>query len=108
MNISPLFIAIFTFSFALTLGVLWEIFEFSGDALFHMNMQRWSAPPGTPLLGQEYQGNGLRDTMSDLIVDAIGALIAAVAAFYWYKADRQRVLNVMRSAFPGVAKNEKK
>lgn len=34
VSMSPAFVALFTFCFALTLDVLWEIYEFTVDALF--------------------------------------------------------------------------
>ncbi len=61
MHASPFIIAVFSFSFGLALGGVWEIFEFATDSIFGTNMQR----------------NGLQDTMWDLIVDAIGSLIVA-------------------------------
>lgn len=61
----PRFVALFAFMFAVTVGVLWEIFEFAMDSLFGLNMQK-------PMLGDP---SGLTDTMWDLIVDASGALV---------------------------------
>ncbi|HET6622812.1 MAG TPA: hypothetical protein VFG56_02660, partial [Candidatus Saccharimonadales bacterium] len=62
MHINPLFVAVFAFSFAVTMGVVWEIFEFTGDALFRTNMQRWADPATAKMIGQTYQGSGLRDS----------------------------------------------
>ncbi len=45
------------FSFAVSIGTLWEVFEFGMDILFGLSMQK----------------SGVIDTMDDLIVDAIGA-----------------------------------
>jgi len=64
---APVYLAIFSFGFALTLGTLWEIFEFTMDGALGLNMQK----------------SGLVDTMTDLIVDAIGGLLAAWIG-YWY------------------------
>ena len=68
VNLSPKFVIIFAFCFALTMGVFWEFFEYGADRLFGYNMQKFRLP------GQD----GLVDTMEDLIVDAIGAVIACV------------------------------
>lgn len=69
--------ALFAFSFAMAIGGVWEIAEFTGDSLFGMNAQRYlSITDGTPLVGHEV----LFDTMKDLIVDACGALVSAVLA----------------------------
>lgn len=72
ISMRPRFIALFAFAFALSMGVIWEIFEFAMDGLFGANMQK-------PMLGDP---SGLTDTMWDIIVDAIGAL--AVATLGWW------------------------
>lgn len=65
----PWALAFLGFCFALAMGALWEIFEFGMDQIFGLNMQK----------------SGLVDTMSDLIVDAIGAAIGALSGFFWLK-----------------------
>lgn len=59
--------------FAITIGVVWEIFEYSMDQMFGLNMQK----------------SGLQDTMWDLIVDGIGAFIGAMAGFAFLKGRSQ-------------------
>lgn len=107
MHISPRFVAVFAFSFAITLGVIWEIIEFSIDVMFGTEMQRWNMSASEVLIGKEYQGSGLRDTMSDLIVAGVGALVASVFSYMAYKNDRKRVLYVMRRTFPRLARKRK-
>jgi hypothetical protein len=85
MDISPLLVAIFSFTFAVTLGVIWEILEFSGDVFMGTAHQKWDLPDTEILMGKPYQGSGLRDTMSDLIVDSIGAFITSIITYYMYK-----------------------
>ena len=64
--------AIFSFAFAVAVGALWEIFEFSMDSILGLNMQK----------------SGLVDTMWDLIVDTIGAVISSIyGCFYEKKKD---------------------
>lgn len=99
-SIHPLLVALFTFCFALSVGVLWEVFEFTFDATLGLNMQRWDAPAGIPLLGHDYQGNAVRDTMSDLIIDGIGALIIAIAAFRWSADDSNSPKRSLARVFP--------
>lgn len=77
MNLSPLFVALFTLCFAVTIGVLWEIYEFTADGIMHTNMQKFGLEDGTPFLGRE----ALSDTMKDLIVDTIGAFVVAVLGY---------------------------
>lgn len=104
MHISPRFVALFAFSFAVTIGVVWEIIEFSVDVVFGTEMQRWNMAPDETIIGKAYQGAGLRDTMSDLIVASIGAVLASGFAYATYKNDRRRVLHVMRRTFPRLAR----
>jgi hypothetical protein len=69
VHLSPSFIALFSTSFAITIGVVWEIFEYSMDSTLGWNMQR----------------SGLNDTMSDLIVDSIGALAVSTLGYLYLK-----------------------
>lgn len=40
INMTPLFVAIFAFCFSMTIGVLWEFFEYSADTFFQNDMQK--------------------------------------------------------------------
>lgn len=106
LKLNPLLVAVFAFSFAISALVLWEVFEFTGDALFKTDMQRWTEPANFEILGQSYQGSGLRDTMSDLIVGWIGAMIAAVIAYLGALSEKRTVVGAMRRIF--VHKDHKK
>lgn len=108
MHINPVFVAVFAFTFAITMGVIWEIFEFSMDVLLGANMQRWNLPADAELIGKAYQGSGLRDTMSDLIVAGIGSLVAAVVAYYAYKHEKPTSLSIMRRTVGRFRKTAKK
>ena len=77
MNLSPLFVAVFAFCFALALGGVWEIYEFLADIFLGTNMQKFALDDGTPLPGQD----ALRDTMKDIIVDALGAVAASTVGY---------------------------
>lgn len=68
----PFAIAAFSFAFGLSIGALWEIFEFGMDQIFGLNMQK----------------SGLLDTMWDLIVDTIGAALGATAGYFYLKRRR--------------------
>ena len=39
-QLSPIYVALVAFCFSMTIGVLWEFFEFGMDRLFHMDMQK--------------------------------------------------------------------
>lgn len=72
MHMRPRFVAMFAFMFAVTVGVIWEIFEFAMDGFFGTNMQK-------PMFGDL---SGLTDTMWDLVVDMLGAL--GISLYGWY------------------------
>lgn len=72
LHMRPRFVALFAFLFAVAVGAVWEIFEFSMDRIFGLRMQK-------PMLGDP---SGLTDTMWDLIVDTFGAL--AISGLGWW------------------------
>jgi len=84
-SLSPVFIAVFAFCFALSLGVIWEFFEFTMDCLTDGNSQRYALENGELLVGQA----ALMDTMKDLIVNAIGALAISSIGFVSLKYDKK-------------------
>ncbi len=65
----PLAMSVLAFCVAISIGAAWEVFEFAMDQLFGLNMQK----------------SGLIDTMWDLIVDMIGAIIGAAMGFFYLK-----------------------
>lgn len=69
----PIAVAFFAFCFAIAIGAMWEIFEFAVDQIFGTNMQK----------------SGLIDTMSDLIVDTIGAGFGALSGFLYLKGQEK-------------------
>ena len=77
LNISPIFVSLFAFCFAVALGVVWEIYEFSADAIMSTNMQKYAAEGGVNFIGRA----ALDDTMKDLIVDCIGAFAISVFGY---------------------------
>lgn len=63
------------FSVALMCGAVWEIYEYTCDGIFKLNMQKFM----NDLTGEMYIGHeALKDTMGDIIVDALGGLISGV------------------------------
>ena len=75
--ITPMLVSVIAVGFALCIGVFWEMYEFIGDSLMGLNMQKFLLQNGSALVGQA----ALVDTMKDLIVDMLGALIAGVSAY---------------------------
>ncbi len=66
----PWAMCVMAFGLAVTVGVCWEIFEFLMDHTFDLNMQK----------------SGLQDTMTDLMVDIIGAGFAAWLGYVYLRA----------------------
>lgn len=84
MNLSPFFVALFAFCFALSIEALWEIYEFTFDGILGLNMQKFRLESGTPLIGRDALG----DTMKDIIIDAIGAFTSTTIGFISLKKGR--------------------
>lgn len=80
-KLHPMTVLLFTFCFAITGGVVWEIYEFVADIIFGFTMQQWNMGPHAIVMGNSYQGMGLRDTMQDLILAVAGALLASGAIY---------------------------
>ncbi len=83
-SIPTLFIVLFSFTFSITLLVLWEFYEFLTDVItFNLmnnptNMQRYQWPSTSTFYPQDY---GLLDTMLDLLIGAAGSFVVAIVAF---------------------------
>ncbi|MCI8484914.1 MAG: hypothetical protein HFH41_11335 [Lachnospiraceae bacterium] len=101
LKMSPYFVAFVAFCFSMTVGVVWEFFEFGMDWFFYTDMQKdWILPAissvkldpagsnepvkvaveSVVINGEEwnlggYLDIGIVDTMKDLIVNFIGALV---------------------------------
>ncbi|MDI1302967.1 MAG: hypothetical protein PSX71_13765 [bacterium] len=82
LHMRPGFVAFFAFLFAVAAGGFWEIFEYSMDSIFGMNMQKpmWNDP------------SGLTDTMWDMIVNTVGALIISLLGWSHLKSPRESFL----------------
>lgn len=81
MQLSPIFVTLFAFCFALAAGTLWEIYEFLADGLLGTNMQKFITADREVLVGRD----ALADTMEDLIVDALSSLAVCIIGFFTLK-----------------------
>ena len=116
-RLSPLYLAIVSFCFSMTVGVLWEFFEFAGDYFLGMDMQNDIVvgaihsvnldPTRTNTVvhirdiadtilvhsdgTQEalglggYLDIGIIDTMKDLFVNFIGAVVFSFIGYFYVK-----------------------
>lgn len=94
INLSPIFVSLFAFCFAVSLGLVWEIYEYSFDGILGLNMQKFRLEDGTELVGRA----ALSDTMDDFIVDAIGALGAAIYGFIHLKVRQRKNLALQNNS----------
>jgi uncharacterized membrane protein YjdF len=65
----PFLVVLFAFCFAVSIGAVWEVYEYLMDNAFDLNMQK----------------EGLSDTMEDLICDCTGALVIATVGYFYLK-----------------------
>ena len=116
-KLSPLFLAVVAFCFSMTIGVLWEFFEFSADHFFATDMQKDTIVRQINTVeldetrtnkvvkikniddviivhtdGSEeslglggYLDIGIIDTMKDLFVNFIGAVVFSILGFIYVK-----------------------
>ena len=116
-KLSPVYLALVAFCFSMTVGVLWEFFEYFGDCVLQLHMQKDTIvntirtvdldptrsnkviavkdiadviivhSDGTQqALGLGgYLDIGIHDTMKDLIVNFIGAVVFSVIGFFYVK-----------------------
>jgi hypothetical protein len=109
ISLSPIFVALVAFCFSMTIGVVWELFEFGMDQLLGFDMQKDTYMPifQSVLLNQDginspvkvsiesvmvngeswksYIDLGLIDTMMDLLVNFIGAAVFSTFGYFYIK-----------------------
>ena len=85
LNLTPFFIAFFAFCFAIMLGTVWEIYEYTSDNVLKTNMQKYRLESGENLEGRD----ALKDTMEDLVVDGIGTFATSTVGYLLLKNDQK-------------------
>ena len=92
VHLSPISVSAFAFFFAVAAGAVWEIFEFSADRLFLLNMQKYRPPEGVDTLYTDTWrfDAGLIDTMTDIILDTVSAFGVALAGYIKIKTGKWR------------------
>ena len=120
-QLSPLYLAIVSFCFSMTVGVLWEFFEFSGDYFLGMDMQKDTIVTAIHSVNLDptltntvvhvrdiadvivvhsdgtqqalglggYLDIGIIDTMKDLFVNFIGAVVFSFIGYFYVKKKGQ-------------------
>jgi len=119
IKLSPAFVALVAFCFSMTIGVLWEFFEFGADYIFKYDMQKdrvvqsistvtlepegknkpikvddinktviYSSVDGQQIetvINGGYLDVGIIDTMKDLLVNFIGAVVFSTIGYFYIK-----------------------
>ena len=117
MHLSPFYMAVVAFCFSMTIGVLWEFFEWGMDRWFGFDMQKDTVMTtiSTIMIHPEHRNDavilkdisdvvvvfadgsqrqlglggyldiGLQDTMKDLLVNLIGAVVFSVIGYFYVK-----------------------
>ena len=118
-KLSPLFVAVVAFCFSMTIGVLWEFFEYGMDKTFNMDMQKdrvvsqissvnlneekkneavtikniektqiygtVNKSPTVITIDNGYLDIGINDTMKDLLVNFVGAVVFSILGLLYIK-----------------------
>lgn len=123
INLSPFYLTLVAFCFSMTIGVLWEFFEFTMDQLFFVDMQKDFIVNniGSVTLDPENSGMpyfignitdtvintadgksytvaggyldiGIIDTMKDLLVNLIGAVVFSIIGYCTLKFSKKSVI----------------
>lgn len=79
----PAALGALAFCVAITVGSIWEIFEYTMDLGFGFNMQK----------------SGLNDVMTDLILNALGAALAGFSGYLYLKNARSRLFRALIEDF---------
>ena len=103
VKLSPFFIVLFSFCFALSIEYIWELVEYAVDTVTYRlsgfigasNMQRWKdgivTAGGAPVWAEggyvtsSLRGTGLKDSMMDMLVNIIGAAVVCGVALIGLK-----------------------
>lgn len=117
IKLSPLFLSLVAFCFSMTIGVLWEFYEYASDRYFLLDMQKdrvvqvissvelnkenknvpvvlkditkteitYNNNKDTLTIEGGYLEVGINDTMKDLFVNFIGAVVFSILGFLYVK-----------------------
>ena len=116
LNLSPLSLSLVAFCFSMTVGVLWEFFEFGADYFLRFDMQKDTLLSGLSTVTLDrtssntavlldgvvrtviehadgtltvieggYLDIGIYDTMKDLFVNFIGAIVFSTIGYFYVK-----------------------
>ena len=116
VNFTPLTLTLMAFCFSMTIGVMWEFFEFFADRFMSLDMQKdvivnsifsvtfdeslqnqavpitditkttLTLADGNTFVFNGYLDIGIIDTMKDLFVNFVGAIVFSIIGFFYIKS----------------------
>ena len=125
VNLSPFYLTVVAFCFSMTIGVIWEFFEFAMDQFFNLDMQKdfivttigsvsldpkhaqnvikvsdivettiTTAAGEVTKVKDGYLDIGIIDSMKDLLVNLVGALVFSIIGYITLKRDSPKASKV--------------
>lgn len=114
MNLTPIFVVMFSFCFSMTTGIVWEFIEYGMDSIVGTDMQKdtflnsihsfnlYSIGHGDigwindikdvavngKSIGHAYIDLGLNDTMKDMLLNCTGAIVFNILCFINLKSEK--------------------
>jgi len=116
MKLSPIFVVVVSFCFSMTIGVLWEFGEYSWDQVMKTDAQKdtiikeiysvnFDETKSNKVIkktidsvivnGEEWEGYldiGLIDTMHDLFVNFLGALVFSIFGYFYLTNNKFQIV----------------
>ena len=135
-SMSPIFEAVMAFCFSMTIGVIWEFFEYAMDIFFLSDMQKdtivnaissvainpqgvnspiivsdiietvISTPEGQMIIKGGYLDIGLHDTMKDLLVNLVGAVVFSIIGVFYFRSRGREVKGLIPRRMTAEEHNE--
>ena len=135
-SMSPIFEAVMAFCFSMTIGVIWEFFEYAMDVFFLSDMQKdtivnaissvainpqgvnspiivsdiietvISTPEGQMIIQGGYLDIGLHDTMKDLLVNLVGAVVFSIIGVFYFRSRGREVKGLIPRRMTAEEHNE--
>ena len=126
IKLSPFYLALVAFCFSMTIGVIWEFFEFGADMFWGQDMQKdfivnsfqsvtldpensqhvvavtdilstvIHTASGDVIIENGYLDIGLIDTMKDLLVNLVGAIVFSLLGYFYAKGEAKKQMTATK------------
>ena len=92
LKLNPLFVSLFAFTFSITIATLWQIFRYSMNYIFQINIQNFNTS----------------DSLGFITITALGAGIVSIIGYIYLKTDEDKNFIKNTFKFLGINKNSQK